>query len=366
MVDNCEGVLKKIADNGVRGYIQIADAISEMIMQGQLSGGTRLPSTKDMVEILGVSRLTVHRSLTRLSELGLINRRPKLGTFVSTGIFSKTVGLISGEDPMLIASPFYRLLFSAFHQCSREYGFNFNNYFFMGEFDEARTYKTLKDDIDSGKLKYLVIVTGTVSIMKWLDTNCSIPYLVPQAMDLPELIKTGIRSLCIRGCRRIHVLSLYEDSPRFSANIEQERAAMLEAYEGCGSPGEKPKLLVPGQKEQMGYSYMRGAFSSSGDKPDGILINHDMLARGVAMAALELNLRIPEDLKIVTHENKGSELMVPFEMDRIQVDPSQVAACSLSYLREKGGDLSPGMNLCEYGGDFKYICGRDIKEAVHH
>jgi GntR family histidine utilization transcriptional repressor len=53
------------------------------IEKGTWVPNTRLPSELDLVDELGVSRMTVHRALRELSSSGLLIRVPGVGTFVS-------------------------------------------------------------------------------------------------------------------------------------------------------------------------------------------------------------------------------------------------------------------------------------------
>lgn len=65
--------------------IQIADAIEQMILRGQLKVDDRLPGEADLAARFGVSRPTVREALKRLAARYLIRSRrgPAGGTFVS-------------------------------------------------------------------------------------------------------------------------------------------------------------------------------------------------------------------------------------------------------------------------------------------
>ena len=64
-------------------YQQIKNTIQAKIRSGDWSAGQKLPSENDLVEALGVSRMTIHRALRELTHDGLINRVPGLGSFVA-------------------------------------------------------------------------------------------------------------------------------------------------------------------------------------------------------------------------------------------------------------------------------------------
>lgn len=64
-------------------YLQVKDFIWQQIRDGVLRAGARLPSEHELVQRLGLSRMTVNRALRELAQEGLIVRRPGAGSFVA-------------------------------------------------------------------------------------------------------------------------------------------------------------------------------------------------------------------------------------------------------------------------------------------
>lgn len=64
-------------------YKRVKALVMEQILAGQWSVGDRIPSEQELVEILGVSRLTVHRALRELQAEQVLVRTPRTGTFVA-------------------------------------------------------------------------------------------------------------------------------------------------------------------------------------------------------------------------------------------------------------------------------------------
>jgi GntR family transcriptional regulator len=64
-------------------YDQVHEAIIAYIEQNHLKPNDLLPSERDFSERLKVSRLTVRRAIERLTQDGMVFRRPGKGTFVS-------------------------------------------------------------------------------------------------------------------------------------------------------------------------------------------------------------------------------------------------------------------------------------------
>ncbi len=64
-------------------YIQLADGMRRMIEDGVLPGGTRLPSTRELSESIGISRCTVSQAYEDLAQRGFIYSPSHAGTYVA-------------------------------------------------------------------------------------------------------------------------------------------------------------------------------------------------------------------------------------------------------------------------------------------
>lgn len=73
-------MLKKIS--GTTLYEQVMDQIKDMIAQGIYQKGDLLPSEKELMQMTGVSRITVREALKALAEVGMIETRHGKGSFV--------------------------------------------------------------------------------------------------------------------------------------------------------------------------------------------------------------------------------------------------------------------------------------------
>lgn len=62
---------------------QLYQALRERILDGRLAGGTRLPASRELAALLGISRNTVTRALDQLYAEGYVNGRVGDGTYVA-------------------------------------------------------------------------------------------------------------------------------------------------------------------------------------------------------------------------------------------------------------------------------------------
>ncbi len=73
--------MKKVV-SGRKLYEQVLDQIQDMIAQGLYKKGDLLPTEKELMEQMGVSRITVREALRLLSEAGVISTRRGRGSVV--------------------------------------------------------------------------------------------------------------------------------------------------------------------------------------------------------------------------------------------------------------------------------------------
>jgi DNA-binding LacI/PurR family transcriptional regulator len=82
---------------------------------------------------------------------------------------------------------------------------------------------------------------------------------------------------------------------------------------------------------------VRDWFRNGGARPDVILFTDDYAAQGGLIALKALGLRIPEDVAVVTHANKGHGPFWEKPLTRLEMDPvahgKTLAAAIAGYLR---------------------------------
>src|SRR5512140_4006917 len=69
--------------SGVPYYLQVKEAVKQLIADGELKPGDMLTTELALSEELGISRLVVHRAYRELVTEGLLIRKRAKGTFVA-------------------------------------------------------------------------------------------------------------------------------------------------------------------------------------------------------------------------------------------------------------------------------------------
>jgi len=89
-------------------YKQITDQIRDAVASGELVGGEKLPSIRELSEALKTSVITVKRAYLDLESEGCILSRPGLGSFVAAvdtvRLRERKIGEFRGELTRIVRS----------------------------------------------------------------------------------------------------------------------------------------------------------------------------------------------------------------------------------------------------------------------
>lgn len=85
--------------SGTPLYQQLYDILRSKIMDGSLGLNTKLPAEQDITKMLGISRITVKRSMNELAVAGLVRRQRGNGTVV---IYDATAPAVKGSFDTMI------------------------------------------------------------------------------------------------------------------------------------------------------------------------------------------------------------------------------------------------------------------------
>lgn len=74
------------SNNMIPLYQQLYDAIAEKIQKGEYKVGERIPSEEQLIELFGISRITVRSGIEKLCEDNILIKKHGKGTYVSSPI----------------------------------------------------------------------------------------------------------------------------------------------------------------------------------------------------------------------------------------------------------------------------------------
>lgn len=265
-------------------YQNIKNQICDQIFEGQYQDGDKIPPERELAESLGVSRVTVRKSLELLEEEQMVVREVGRGTRVSM----KNYGNVNDLDMIVLIAPAKNPFFSKFIACFQEYAERQSSMLLYVEKPKKeelehclyRLYKRglrnvviwLEDlPVNQDKLMRLRAIGMN---MVFFDSNRGLPYGDCVAVDNGRAIKELYVSLKKGGNHRIgyvgwDVTGVYSIDEREKAYIElqqkekkenlichiswkQKRKSIemiLETLKGWEQEKKLPEALICGDQE---------------------------------------------------------------------------------------------------------------------
>ncbi len=340
-------------------YRQVADLLRKEIA-ADMSIGDQLESEEKLAKRLSVSVITIREALWILAGEGVVVRRHGRGTFVGEPLKKERhVAVLIERD---IANPRLSHFFLPVTQQVRdnleEKGHRVQIYIGRlqpGEVSETLTCRSFLEDVEADKVSGVVAVYALphVSWTQLLEDR-GIPlvgigirhrYMIDT--DYERMVELGLRRLLENGRKRIACLGWNRDPADpggDAAGAKPYEKALERAFAELGLEARPEWLrndLHPAHSG-AGWEEFREIWTANKEKPDGLFIMDDFLFRDAATAILDLGIRVPEDLMVVTQANEGSEILYPFPVIGLVVDPDQTALRLAEMLHTllSGGTLS--------------------------
>ncbi len=324
---------------GGASYLRIADELERLITGEKWKLGQKLPSTKEIAGMFDVTTPTVQRSLSRLVRRGFLKRTRRKGTFVTYGNpVEGKIAIVLGRDPLKIESPYYSLLLDMIRRIASSRDLPVKYYLDIDEADYGRTIRELEADITSGEVTTIVQASDCVMLAEWLaSSQVPVHFVKLPALDFRESVRLGLDYLRKRGFRKIVFVSMTSKRrPDDLREMEGLRDALARGSGAC----ELPFFIRGGDTPRDGYRIMLDLLAArqSSERPDALFIHHDVMTMGALQALAEEGLKIPRDIALLTHSNKGVEFLSRVPLTRVEFDPAVVASRLLDHLSLKGAD----------------------------
>ena len=279
------------------------------------------------------SQMVARKAFERLQNEGLIETRHGSGTYIREQKPSvKSVAILNEVD---ISHPDISYFYTRIIQQLRLFfdhreipailylGHNPPN-------SSLKIYPSAKDslvkDIEKGMISGIISVSGPMTD-EWqkplIESGVPIVGFNPCFsfgidFDAKGVIKKGIEILLMDGCRKPMIITSVKNYFDYFISIAEEKD--LASKNMFPAPKNFPGNEIQG----FGYSSVMEIFGRN-LKPDGLLFIDDMIFKNAMLAILELGLKVPEELQIVTHSNRGSGMFIPFPVTFLEIDPDLIA-----------------------------------------
>ena len=331
-------------------------------LANKLGPDAKLPTMQQLCESLGVSVVTLNRALSELEGQNIIQRKHGVGIFVSPRLNQRTIGLVYDRDIFQAgASPFCGLLVEAARTRAASSSEKFSFYLAIPSKEGFPVHDDLVEDIRARRLHGILFAgEGNPQAVEWLlrhDVALVAVAYTPIApwrvkIDWPEFVRLGVASLAQQGCKKIGLwipvgvgLGRTEGEVSF-AELDAFRKALkkesLPFEAACVWENENMVIepVVPHPpmtNQEQGFraaSEVFGSTASKGERPDGIVILDDMMTRGAVVALGQLGVRPGQNLKIATHTNRGSTVLMGYEenLTLMEIDPDEIVQASFAML----------------------------------
>ena len=338
---------------------QLYEKIQRAIAAGRYKENDVLPSICDMAALAGVSEKVSRGAYRKLAEKGWVETRPHVGSVVSSRYFeSITRGRILMFNSAMRYTYASECFLSALRSKMITKGYRITP---ISAVSISAKYKFVELEALLREKWDLVLEFGEEPRSRSLIENAGWPFVIignggGSSRSLADNCRGVIRILSsralpsfVRQCARknVHrVVQFLYGSGAFNA------ADMLNALgvrvETVRVPWKGDLTVI----ENAAY-WSTLKFLCSGKLPDVFLYTDDYLARGGLMALAMSNVRIPEDVGVVTLVNKGFLPFWPTRLTCLSVDFDSYGRdvarklCDLLNGRENYLNVDFGSEWCE-------------------
>lgn len=334
-----------ISRNDKRSFVvQVVDGLKKAILDGYYKPGDTLPASRELVSILGVSRIVTTAALTRLADEGWVDTRPRIGSVVRDRSAKRWFGRVvlalpDGYDNYLQAVIAGELRETLLHD-----GYLFEEVIVKpaqgGGYDFSNLEAALSQSFD-----LVISMYARREILDYLAV-LGVPYAV-----CGELPRKPARAV---GITRIDFNMAVPDFVAACRAARVKRVVEVSWFAGmCNVAGALSRSGIAARKMRIEVDTSKGRFfavrqagmqafdrlvaSGRFSRDDLYFFSDDYLAAGALTALSYAGLKSPDDVRIATWANAGLGPVYPRELSRMEFDPvgaaKEVAAATAAYLK---------------------------------
>lgn len=320
---------------------QVVDGLRRCMQSGFYMPGDILPTTRDLAEELGVSRIVTRSAVRELTKAGLINPRPSIGCVVlgrGEKLWKGNVLVVTRSD----GRGYYEGVFVATLRATLvKAGWLFT---WVNAMEDADG----KIDTSELELQLKAPVTLAVSIFGTSDTDRALSRSGVPFVTLDH--KPGCR---LKGCVG-HVR--YNSAVAAGELAKAARDAGVKSVTQVGfgpfddvfaalkaggmkvsrwdiklpKTGKRPETAAFATREEFLKKFAatkntKDTKPAKGTLPDMIYFSDDFACVGALAAFAEIGVRVPEDVRIATWSNLGNNPVFTKELTRTEMDPDSDA-----------------------------------------
>jgi DNA-binding transcriptional regulator YhcF (GntR family) len=340
-------------------YRQIERDLRARIESGSLAAGTPLPPAAEIARQAGVHVLTVQKALRKLKQDGLIDRTPRIGSFVRGPAQAPAIALLFGPSLSDEHTHFYRALMrtlqadSAGHWLPRVYdGLQFGG---QGQTpDPHNAFPALQKD--SERIAFKGAIVSGIHSRSWER----IPSLAPLPVawlgrtddgadlgfDFAHFTQTALSWFAERQRRRVVYFRTFGNLAWARPDLEAFHAATARHGFEHAAVHDLDALYQMTYREQEAFRQI-AAVIRNWDRdgwPDAVLVSDDVVMRAVALALLKAPRRSEAPPLLLTLANEAVRLHYGLPTARYVIPTAYCARRLREILDSRmGGRNPPGL-----------------------
>lgn len=337
---------------------QIADHVRRQIHDGTLAPETRLPAAQQLAAEWGTDQATVHHALTRLVKEGLLERTPKVGTFVRRRPEKLTrVGVYHSSDLWSPGGPrFQQALHVAIQTEWLRRGVEVDSWIDpRPTTPDMAPWPALERAVRERRIEALIVPSVDEPHYAWLS-RLPLPSAFLSSgnhsnavgLDRTSFYRLAVETLAGQGCQSVAVLPCITPEQPHRDGTRHDFTRALDALADAAADNRltlrddwifiAPFLPTQAAVQRFGYEKTHELWRRS-KRPQGLIVGDDVAATGVISALLELGVRVPEDLKLVIYKNSAVDIFCPLPATFIEISTDAIAQALIDQaLKQRRGE----------------------------
>jgi DNA-binding LacI/PurR family transcriptional regulator len=281
----------------------VAGQISRQIQEGRFGNGY-LPGERQLAEQLGVTRPTLRRALQSLSEAGVLESRPGVGTKLVDKVLPSQIIALELPD---IANRFYVEVTEVIEYTTLQRGYQLL----------LSSYR-YRDNLREVQLKQFA-TQGVKGVILGHDSSRELPAGLDHLLErsIPAVLLFNVTMSCPfdsvtidqhAGVMQVlrYLFSLGHERIAFIRPLASSRQTLREAFfleimSEAGHP-VPPEFRVALEELEAGPEVLRKLLAHK-NRPTAIFAGNDKVALIVMKRLSEIGSRIPEDISLVGFDN---------------------------------------------------------------
>lgn len=323
---------------------QIRDELRQIIVSGRLAPGSALPSTRELAGKWQTPPANVHAALSTLVKEGLLVREQGVGTVVNQRRDQlERVALYSmASFDACPEADFEHAVMSAVAAEYSRRGIEVETLIDpRRESDQAKPLPCLTEAAFHRRVQAVVAARVSPVNLHWLQKLPVVGAFVSTfalgntiTMDDSHFFRESLKTLSGQSVRRVGLINpwtpvpsqLAKDLPRQKNRVEEFHRQVREW--GMETRPEWIKVAerrIPERRyEWFGHHAFKQLWRED-ERPDGLVVYTDHVARGVMHGILETGVRVPADLRLALHRNAELPYYCSVPATFVEISTRQVA-----------------------------------------